>query len=234
MANSKRVRIGPMFFFLLPLLVPIGMRAEATLSPEKATAIVAARYRMKALFRTMGLEYPPERIALLGLKRERLLEIRVQSANVWVKVKSYPILKASGNPGPKLREGDYQVPEGIYRITRLNPESKYYLSLKINFPNEFDLEKAELEKRNEPGSDIYIHGKEESTGCLAMGDPAIEEIYTLAFDTGAENIAVVIAPNDLRSSEPVTSMGGVPPWTGDLYTEIKSSLKHYSETTELH
>lgn len=185
------------------------------------------------MFEAQGLFYPPKEVALIGLKQEKQLEVRVRVPTGWVKVKSYPIVKASGKPGPKLREGDRQVPEGVYRISRLNPESSFYLSLKLNFPNEFDLEHAEAENRTEPGSDIFIHGKDVSTGCLAMGDPAIEEIYALAYDTGYENIAVVIAPNDLRTAPPVTKMDSVPSWTKDLYAEIKTQLTNYSKVEKI-
>lgn len=92
---------------------------------------------------------------------------------------------------------------------------------------------AEAEDRKEPGSDIYIHGKEISTGCLAMGDPAMEEIYALALDAGKENITVVIAPNDLRRTRPVTDLRRTPAWTGELYSKIKSALADFSKPPEL-
>ncbi|MCE9596600.1 MAG: L,D-transpeptidase family protein [Spirochaetia bacterium] len=233
MEISKPLRTVFVFFFLCPILFSTCIRAERTLNAEKAIAIMTARYRLKAMFEARGLFYPPKEVAFIGLKQEKQLEIRAKVPTGWVKIKSYPILKASGHPGPKLREGDLQVPEGVYKISRLNPESSYYLSLKINFPNEFDLEHAEAENRTEPGSDIFIHGKDVSTGCLAMGDPAIEEIYTLAYDTGHENIAVVIAPNDLRTSAPVTKMESAPTWTGDLYAEIQTQLRNYSKVEKV-
>lgn len=64
------------------------------------------------------------------------------------------------------------------------------------------------DKRGERhGSDIYIHGKDISTGCLTeMGDPAMDELYTMVMDTGMTNVTVVIAPNDLRRRGPVTNM----------------------------
>ena len=50
----------------------------------------------------------------------------------------YPVLGASGVLGPKLKEGDRQVPEGVYRVPELNPNSDFHLSLRLDYPNEFD------------------------------------------------------------------------------------------------
>jgi murein L,D-transpeptidase YafK len=93
-------------------------------------------------FAQAGVVYPPDELTLLGLKAERSLEVWALSGDSWSFIKSYPIKGASGNAGPKLREGDRQVPEGIYRIIGLNPNSSYHLSMKLNYPNEFDLQKA--------------------------------------------------------------------------------------------
>ncbi len=226
MIGSKRVHS---IFLCGILFFPVCAPAKESMSPEKAAAITAARHRLRAMFSMRGISYPPAHLAFLALKHEKLLEVRAKTSAGWVKVKAYPVLKASGKAGPKLKEGDRQVPEGIYRITNLNPNSKFYLSLRLNFPNTFDLKHADAEKRKEPGSDIYIHGKEESTGCLAMGDPAMDELYTMVMDAGMPNTTVVIAPNDLRKRGPVTNMRAAPGWTADLYKEIKSSLVKFSK-----
>ena len=70
--------------------------------------------------------------------------------------------------------------------------------MKLNYPNEFDLAHAKIEGRTKPGSNIFIHGKAVSIGCLAMGDKTIEELFILANDVGINNITVVISPLDPR------------------------------------
>ena len=80
----------------------------------------------------------------------------------------------SGRLGPKLKEGDRQVPEGLYRVESLNPNSRYHLSLRVNYPNEQDKSYGRLDGRNNLGTDIMIHGKDCSIGCLAMGDPSCD------------------------------------------------------------
>jgi murein L,D-transpeptidase YafK len=111
-------------------------------------------------------------------------------------LKTYPILAASGTAGPKTREGDRQVPEGEYEIESLNPNSLYHLALRLNYPNEDDVEAAKSEGRTGLGGDIMIHGSDASVGCLAMGDPAIEELFVLVADTGLDKVSVLIAPWD--------------------------------------
>ncbi len=197
----------------------------------KAKVLVAVRglepkvlSSVRSPFDQAGIPFPPSSLTLVGLKSERMLEVWAEKNGRPVLIRQYPVLAASGRPGPKLREGDGQVPEGMYRITFLNPESKYHLSLRLNYPNSQDLERAVEEGRTEPGSDINIHGKAESTGCLAIGDEAIEELFFLTARTGIENVRVIIAPNDLRRTAAVTDVTTVPHWTLRLYDQIRSEL----------
>lgn len=142
-------------------------------------------------------------------------------------VKRYPILGASGELGPKLREGDYQVPEGIYAVESLNPNSLFHLSLRVGYPNAFDKRKALADGRANLGSDIMIHGGRSSIGCLAMGDPAAEELFVLAALAGPENVKVILSPVDFRSRPAPAPKAGSPPWLGELYAEIRAALQQF-------
>ena len=133
-------------------------------------------------------------------------------------------LAASGNLGPKLQEGDSQVPEGIYNIESLNPNSLYHLALRVGYPNEWDQEHARADGRKNLGGDIMIHGGAGSCGCLAMGDPAAEELFVLAARTGIDNIRLLISPVDFRVHALPNSMVPVPAWSDQLYAELKSEL----------
>lgn len=112
---------------------------------------------------------------LRAYKDERELELWLKGGQGWQLWRSYPVAAASGRLGPKEREGDYQVPEGFYAIAsrQLNPASRYHLAFNIGYPNTLDLH------HQRTGSFIMIHGRDVSIGCLAMTDPAIEEIYLL-------------------------------------------------------
>ena len=135
-------------------------------------------------------------ILLKACKAERQLELYAKSKNetAYQKILTYPICASSGQLGPKRKQGDYQVPEGFYHIDRFNPESLFYLSLGINYPNQSDRRKSNAK---DPGGDIFIHGACMTMGCLPMTDDKIKEIYLyaiLARQSGQQHIPVYIFP----------------------------------------
>ncbi|WP_255556551.1 L,D-transpeptidase family protein [Methylococcus sp. ANG] len=180
--------------------------------------------KLKPYFERAGVAYPPREVVLVGLKQEKKLELWARDDREYRLIRHYDIRAASGSAGPKLRQGDKQVPEGVYRIVGLNPNSNYHLSMKLNYPNDFDLYYAELEGRTNPGSDIFIHGRAVSAGCLAMGDEAIEELFVLAAHVGKENMKVVIAPHDPRAWPLEQTAAGQPEWTRELYATIADEI----------
>lgn len=183
----------------------------------------AARSRLRPAFENAGVEYPPPHMTWLALKEEKLLEIFATDANGAMRlVATYPILGTSGKPGPKLREGDLQIPEGFYRIESLNPNSAYHLALRVNYPSPFDLEHAKAEGRAEPGSDIMIHGSTGSIGCLAMGDEAAEDFFVLAADSGLDSIELLIAPHDFRIRPEATHES--PEWMPAVYDRLRTAM----------
>ncbi len=186
---------------------------------------VVAQYgpKMRAKFRPAcqraRVSFPPKKLVLLAFKEEKSLEIWGDGK----KLATYPILAASGDLGPKRCEGDRQVPEGFYKLTVLNPNSAYHLSIRVDYPNAEDIAHKTVE-RNQMGGDIYIHGNAASIGCLAMGDPGIEEIFPLIATVGLRNSRIIISPVDLRvSSAPETADR----WLKDLYKRLKISLRNY-------
>ena len=188
-----------------------------------------AEARLINHFREAGIAYPPAKTAFIAFKDSKKLHLWASEDGVsFSLVHSYPIKGASGHLGPKLREGDKQVPEGIYTIEGLNPNSSYHLSMKLNYPNEFDWKYARMEGRKSPGSNIFIHGKTVSIGCLAMGDRAIEELFTLADIVGIDNIEVVIAPTNLSNRKNLAPLLEKQPlWVADLYRDLQDTLRRY-------
>ena len=134
-------------------------------------------------------------VFIRAFKKERELELflRNEDTGKFKLFRTYPIVAASGKLGPKLAEGDRQVPEGFYFVppNAMNPNSRYHLAFNIGFPNAYD------RAHNRTGSYIMVHGSNASIGCLAMTDEKIEEIYRLceaAHDEGQAYFRVHIFP----------------------------------------
>jgi hypothetical protein len=184
-----------------------------------------ARTRLLPQFLRAGVPYPPMKVVLVGLKEERRLQIYAAAHDGKLRyIADRPFLAAAGGPGPKLRSGDRQVPEGVYRIRYLNPNSTAYVSLMIGYPNEFDRARAKEDGRTNLGGDIVIHGPTLGTaGCIALSEEAVEDIFTLVADSGIRNTRVILAPRDLRvrgAPEPAKPL----PWLKALYTTISDDL----------
>lgn len=205
--------------------IVIKLQGKKTVSERLAQYGPAARERLRPTFDQAGVAYPPDRLVFTAFKKERVLEVYASSAGREMRyIRSYPILGASGKLGPKLREGDCQVPEGVYSITFLNPNSAFHLSLRLGYPNEFDRAMAVRDGRKNLGQDIMIHGGSGSIGCLAMGDTAAEDLFVLAADTGMGSIKVVVSPVDFRSAKLRPRGGSLPTWTTELYSTLKREL----------
>jgi L,D-transpeptidase catalytic domain len=189
--------------------------------------------RLRPAFERAGISWPPEQLTLLALKEEKRLEIYAADDSHGPRfVLSYPILAASGIVGPKLREGDKQVPEGFYRIELLNPNSRYHLSLRVNYPNAADIEQAGRDGRDLSmlGGDIMIHGGAESVGCIAIGDPGIEELFIMVARTGLDTVRLIIAPRDLRQQRMHTAPEDGPLWTRELHDQLRRQIARLPST----
>lgn len=169
-----------MKILLLPLMLilaacasqsppPTSERLEA-IRTEKESTIIA---ELNAANLSLGAP-----LFIRIFKEEAILEtwLYAEDTKRFEPFKSYDICNFSGTLGPKLREGDYQAPEGFYNVTadQMNPWSRYQLSFNLGFPNAYD----RAHKRT--GTHLMVHGGCTSVGCYAVGDPSIEEIYLLA------------------------------------------------------
>lgn len=134
-------------------------------------------------------------VFLRVFKQENVLEAWIEDPRTrrYALYKTYPICKFSGGLGPKLAEGDKQAPEGFYLVGpgQMNPKSQFHLAFNLGYPNAYD------RARGRTGSALMIHGGCQSTGCFAMTDEAIEEVYLLldnALRKGQEYVPVHIFP----------------------------------------
>lgn len=202
-------------------------KSRYTLKERLAEISPAALGRVIAKFESAKASWPPTEIALVAIKDEKALEVYSRpDDSAWQFVHRYKVLAASGTSGPKLQRGDKQVPEGVYRISYLNPNSAYHVSLRVNYPNTFDRKMARTDGRKNLGGDIMIHGENVSAGCLAVGNTSVEELFVLTAEVGMRNVKVVIAPTDFRRNA-ITPRPKGPVWVPTLYTEIARAMSEF-------
>ncbi len=159
----------------------------------------AYNYKEKIVNKTLAdhaISHDSLRIYLRAFKSEKIIELWAKNIadTVFIPVKEFTICDISGFEGPKRRYRDLQVPEGFYHISELNPYSKYYLSMGINYPNGSDSIRG---VRGHLGNQIYIHGSCISSGCLAMTDDRIRELFVYcieAYNSGQQVIDMTIFP----------------------------------------
>lgn len=160
---------------------------------EKETAL-------KRLFQNKNLDYTGFNLFLRAFKHEQKLEVWIKGkqGTTWTLLSTYDFCSISGVLGPKRKEGDLQIPEGIYHINHYNPVSNFHLSLGINYPNAAD---KVFSNKQHPGGNIYIHGNCVTIGCIPITDDKIRELYVLAVEArnnGQTQIPVHIFPSSLH------------------------------------
>jgi murein L,D-transpeptidase YafK len=151
---------------------------ESTFSPMTMTSRSLAQLPPKTLAAMEAIGSSKNAPVLIRTyKKEAELEIwKMKADGRYAYLKSFPMCRWSGQLGPKVREGDRQVPEGFYAITpaRMNPNSAYYLSFDVGYPNAYD------RAMGHTGGSIMVHGVCSSAGCFSMTDAQIAEIYAIA------------------------------------------------------
>jgi murein L,D-transpeptidase YafK len=121
-------------------------------------------------------------ILMRAYKKESEIEVwKRGSDGRYALLKIYPMCRWSGQLGPKTREGDRQAPEGFYTVTpaQMNPNSSFHLSFDLGYPNAYD------RTHGRTGAHLMVHGSCSSSGCFAMTDEAISEVYALARESFA-------------------------------------------------
>jgi murein L,D-transpeptidase YafK len=185
------------FLFILSFLFLSGgdFKSAQLKYPRVRASYEDKEETLKRIYQEKGIDYKKQTLFIRVFKNENALELWIKNDKQnYTLLKTYTICNASGDLGPKRKAGDYQVPEGFYQIDRFNPQSSFYVSLGLNYPNASD--KILSDKKN-PGGDIFIHGNCVSIGCMAMTDDKIKEIYIVAVEAkngGQNNIPVHIFP----------------------------------------
>jgi murein L,D-transpeptidase YafK len=130
-------------------------------------------------------------------KSDRTLEL----LNDGAVIRTFHDIKLGDSPeGHKQFQGDEKTPEGIYEIDGSNPQSRYFLSLRISYPNDEDRAYAASFGRS-PGGDIFIHGQPNGSpverldwdwtdGCIALSNEDMRFVWSHV----SEGTRVIIRP----------------------------------------
>jgi len=124
----------------------------------------------------------PEVTRIQVFKEKRVMQLLHNQSLL----KQYEFELGFAPEGHKAFQGDGRTPEGAYRINRKNPESSYYLSIGISYPNACDIAYARARGQS-PGGDIFIHGTPKlftsdddwTWGCIAVTNREMEDIYAM-------------------------------------------------------
>lgn len=147
-------------------------------------------------------------------KREARLEVWLAGEEGRYRhFRDYPICAFSGSPGPKLKEGDRQAPEGFYKVRRaqLNPASRHHLAFNLGFPNEYDRQLGRT------GSALMVHGGCSSVGCYAITDAGVDEVYAMvdaALAAGQDGVDVHAFPFVMDAVSVAALARDAHPWAG--------------------
>jgi murein L,D-transpeptidase YafK len=217
--------------FLLIMLQPTPFKQKQLKNARVKLAFEEKENVVKKLFSEKQLPYSGFHLFIRAFKKEQLLEVWIKepSQEKYVLLNAYEFCSSSGTLGPKRKEGDLQIPEGIYSINHFNPLSSFHLSLGINYPNRSD---KILGDSKHPGSAIYIHGNCVTVGCIPITDNKIKELYLLAVEArnnSQKEIAVHIFPSKMDNQSMMALRNLAPQHTGfwnnlqDIYNDFENN-----------
>jgi murein L,D-transpeptidase YafK len=196
--------------------------------PERAKAAAArVRPELERALTARGLHFG-DPVFLRAFKEEAVLELWVlkRGTGKYELFRTWDVAAQSGKPGPKLAEGDRQVPEGFYFVppSGMKPDSVFHLAFNLGYPNAYD------RHHGRTGTFIMIHGNRISIGCLAMTDGKIEEIYTLcdaAHAGGQAYFRVHLFPFRMAAERLARERENE--WF-DFWTNLKEGHDHFERT----
>ena len=149
----------------------------------------------------LALKEIPLKLRIIVLKQEKKMELwGMDKSDKWTQIGDYPILTIPEGTGPKLRKDEMKTPEGVYKFSELNPNSEYYLALKLNYPTVEDKQIAKKEGRNPSDleSDFLFHGMGYSKYNAAVTDRTLEDLFYILSKVALDNAEVLIVPMDFR------------------------------------
>jgi murein L,D-transpeptidase YafK len=237
--NTAKTALSLLFLLAIPsgAQEPKSFRETQWKYPRVRAASKEKDEVLRQRFKEKTLAYPPRAILLRAFKQEAVLELWATDANdkPYVLVHEYRICTSSGTLGPKRRFGDEQVPEDFYELDWFNPQSNFFLSLHISYPNASD---RILGSHVNPGGDIFLHGNCASIGCIPITDDGIKEVYWLAVlvhNQSEQHLPIEIFPAHL-TDDGLKALASAHPHQATMvafWSNLKEGYDYFEKTHRL-
>ncbi|WP_250982054.1 murein L,D-transpeptidase family protein [Rhizobium sp. CG4] len=191
--SLKRSLLPSVYKLAAAALVGISLASCTSMDLSATAEAPKLSSKVKAEMASKGMKQESPVLVRI-FKQESELEVwKVDKSGAYALFKTYPMCRWSGKLGPKMKSGDRQAPEGFYHVSAgmLNPNSQYYVSFNLGYPNR--LESA----LGYTGEALMVHGACSSSGCYAMTDQQVGEIYAVvqkALESGQSRFQVQAYP----------------------------------------
>ena len=199
------------------------------------TAFMEKGEEAYAKLKAAGVSHFSYDMYIRAFKFEEVLEVWAKNKedSTYSLVNTYPFCSNVGSLGPKRKEGDNQIPEGFYNLSKFNPTSSFYLSLKVDYPNACDSVHADKVR---PGGMIFIHGGCKTIGCIPITDDGIKELYVLCVEAkegGQGNIPIHIFPAKLTEENMVLMRKQYTPDLLSFWVQLKRGYDLFEENKRI-
>jgi murein L,D-transpeptidase YafK len=182
---DHRLMLRPTVIVLFASLASLSVRADAPLSNTALSNAALTNSTLAGSTVEAGL---PLADSVVVRKSQRMLYL-MRNNKV---LRAFKVSLGLRPDGHKQFEGDYRTPEGKYSLNRRNPNSEFFLSIQISYPNETDIARARRQGQR-PGGAIMIHGQPNiprkprdyysnvdwTEGCIAVSNSDMVEIWLM-------------------------------------------------------
>ena len=164
----------------------------------KIQIIAICGFLFLAAENSSGSEFPMADQVIID-KSDRVLHL-IDDGAIF---RTFKIALGLAPEGDKEKEGDFKTPEGSYLLDTRNPNSDFFLSIHISYPDAADRREASA-NGDAPGGAIMIHGQPNdptrsetyyrtqdwTNGCIAVSNSDMIDIWLMT----APNTPIEIRP----------------------------------------
>lgn len=223
-----RLKSSPLTRLAAAALLSAGLLSGCVVGEGDDRHLQPLPVRLVAEMSSKGMQQR-DPILIRIFKKESELEVwKRDRSGQYALLKTYPMCRWSGQLGPKKREGDRQAPEGFYTVTAdlMNPRSQFYLSFNLGYPNPLE------QSQGYTGSALMVHGACTSSGCFAMTDDGVTEIFGLAreaFAGGQRSFQVQALPFRMTPENMARHRNDV---NFAFWQNLKEGVDHFEATKQ--